>query len=60
MHERQGRIHVFHCDACSEVHEGEEGDNFHDTWAEAKKSGWTAFQTGDQWLHLCVTCKDKY
>ena len=56
MHDRQGRQHVFECDACDATFTSDQ-EEFVDAWNEAKADGWRAEKlSARDWLHRCDRC----
>jgi len=51
--ERKGGAIIFVCDSCGEKFEGEQGEEFHDTWSSAKREGWCTRKIAGEWLHGC-------
>lgn len=56
MSEWQGRKILIECDSCAEVFEGDDGDEFNETWGAAKRDGWRTRKIADEWLHGCPKC----
>lgn len=56
MIDRQGNRVLIECDSCPEVFEGDEGDEFKDVWAQAKRDGWQTRNIAHEWLHGCPKC----
>lgn len=56
MIDRQGRKILIECDSCAEVFTGDDGDEWADVWAAAKRDGWRTRQIAGEWLHGCPKC----
>lgn len=56
MIDRQGNRIVIQCDSCDETFDGEEDNEFTDTWSAAKREGWTTRKIAGEWLHGCPAC----
>ena len=56
MIDRQHGKILIECDSCSEVFEGEPGEEFADVWSSAKRGGWRTAKIADEWLHGCPKC----
>lgn len=56
MIDRQGGNLVFECDSCNETLESATSD-FSSAWNQAKRDGWRAKKTGEEWTHECPTCR---
>lgn len=59
MIDRQHGKIAFECDGCDETIETGETE-----WADAiarfRREGWRSEKIGDEWVHLCPTCKGKW
>lgn len=58
MIDRQHNAIVFECDGCPETLETDESE-FSDAMAQLRREGWKAEKVGDEWVHLCVTCRGR-
>ena len=56
MIDRQGGKILIECDSCDEVFEGDEGAEFADVWAAAKREGFSTTKIAGEWLHGCAKC----
>ena len=56
MIDRQHNCIVIECDSCSETFSGDEGEEFSEVWASAKRDGWTTRKIANEWLHGCSKC----
>lgn len=56
MIDRQGRKVLIECDSCDQVFEGDDGQEFAEVWADAKRDGWSTRKIANEWLHGCPKC----
>lgn len=56
MIQREGGNVAFVCDACPETLITD-SDDFAEANAARKRAGWKTEKVGDDWLHLCPSCK---
>lgn len=56
--ERNAGSIAFSCDSCPESFEPEEDRDFGAAWAEAKSTGWKAYQFKGVWQHRCPGCDE--
>ena len=56
MIDRQGRQILIECDSCDEVFRGEEGAEWAEVWAAARREGWKSKKIGKDWVHGCGRC----
>lgn len=56
MIDRQGAKILFECDACDNVFESEDHQEFTEAWTAAKRDGWRAKKIGSEWVHECPSC----
>jgi len=56
MIDRQGGRILIECDSCDEVFTGEEGAEWPEVWAAARREGWRSKQIGREWVHGCPDC----
>lgn len=52
IHHQKGLIQI-ECDSCDQVTESDEGEEFPEFWARAKRGGWRTRKIADEWLHGC-------
>lgn len=57
MIDRQGGRILIECDSCSEVFDGENGEEFSEVWRHAKEEGWRTKKIGEEWVHGCGKCR---
>lgn len=58
MIDRQFGEITFECDGCEETFPSGEGE-WGDAMSQFRQNGWKAEKIGDDWVHLCPTCKRK-
>lgn len=56
MIDRQGGKIVLECDSCAETFDGDDGAEWKDVWAAAKRDGWRTREIAREWLHGCPRC----
>lgn len=56
MIERQSGKILIECDSCTEVFEGEPGEEWSAVWPSAQREGWKSRKVAGEWLHGCSNC----
>jgi Zn finger protein HypA/HybF involved in hydrogenase expression len=58
MLDRQHNQFSYECDACDDTLETGEAE-FSDALARFRCEGWKAEKIGEEWTHLCPTCRGR-